>query len=174
MDLKINEAGRAEAATAANEVASQSPKSLLCGTDEPAIETAAIIAASLGLKYKAVEEFREMDLGLWEGLTDDQFRERFSRVHRAWHDDPGSVAPPNGEALPKVDARIEAGIRYHLKRKTVSPIVIVLGRLAYAATRCRFADGTHEHFWDYVELTPSLCTLEATAEGIKPVPPTSP
>lgn len=174
MDLQINEAGRAEAATAANEIAGQSPKSVFCGTDEPAIETAAIIAASLGLKYKAIEELREMDLGLWEGLTEDQFRERFSRVHKAWHDDPNSVEPPNGEALPLVDARIEEGVHRVMKRRSVSPIVLVLGRLAYAATRCRYADGTHVHYWDYVELPASHCTLNATGDSIKPVISPSP
>jgi broad specificity phosphatase PhoE len=174
MDLQINEAGRAEAAVSANEIASLSPKSIFCGTDEPAIETAAIIAAALGIKYKAIDELRELDLGLWEGLTEEQFKERFSRVHKAWHDDPNSVEPPTGEALPVVDARIEKGIHSVTKRRAASPIVLVLGRLAYAATRCRYADGTHEHYWDYVESPVTQCTLDVTADGIKPtIPPSS-
>lgn len=174
MDLQINEAGRAEASKAAVDVASEAPKAIFCGSDEPATETALVIGAALGLTPKAIEELREVDLGLWEGLTEEQFSERFSRVHKAWHDDPNSVEPPNGEALPVVDARLESGIMRVLKRKTASPIILVLGRLAYAAARCRFSDGTHEHFWEYVSEEVSLCVIEATPQGISPPKPPPP
>ncbi|MBX3394933.1 MAG: histidine phosphatase family protein [Phycisphaerae bacterium] len=168
MDLPINEVGRKEASLAADAIRAMSPRTIYCGTDGPASQTAEQIAASLGLKFKALDSLREMDLGLWEGLTEDQFRERFSRVHKAWHDDPSSVEPPNGESLPLVEARLEQAFFSLLKKRATSPIVIVLGRLAYSAVRCRFHDRLYEQFWEYVDEPVGPCLLDATPQVIRP------
>lgn len=167
MDLPINEVGLKEAELAADAIRAMSPRTIYCGTDGPASQTAKSVAASLGLKFKGLDPLREMDLGLWEGLTEDQFRERFSRVHKAWHDDPSSVEPPNGESLPVVEARLEHAFFSLLKKRTISPVVIVLGRLAYSAARCRFHDHLYEHFWDYVDQPVGPCLLDATPKTIR-------
>lgn len=150
-DLELNEIGHRQAAADAQAVAGFAAGSIHCGADQATRETAAIVADELLLKVKAVDELREMDLGHWEGLTVQDFRDRFSKVHRQWRNDPLSVEPPEGESVSAIAARLEKSLEKILKRKNDQPVILVLGRFAYATARCSLDDGDYAHFWKYVE-----------------------
>ncbi|HWL93248.1 MAG TPA: histidine phosphatase family protein [Phycisphaerae bacterium] len=165
-DLDLNEQGRAEAGQSVGRLVELHPKALFCGSDNPARETARIIGEAIDLKAKALDELREMDLGHWEGLTADQFAERFPKVNKAWRDDPASVEAPDGEALAAVEARLDEALGRIFKRKTATPIVMVLGRLAFAAARCKYTDGSREQFWEHANGEEREFTLTVPTGGL--------
>ena len=106
-DLKLNEAGRHEATERAAVATSMKPAMLYCGEDSTgALETAGIVGKALNLKVRKQKAFREMDLGHWEGLTTEQFRERFPTIYKQWRNDPLAVEPPKGESITTVVERI--------------------------------------------------------------------
>ena len=150
-DLELNEIGHRQAAADAQAVAGFAPQSIHCGADQATQQTATIIADELRLKVKTLDALREIDLGHWEGLTIQGFRDRFSKVYRQWRSNPLSVEPPEGESVSAIAARLEKGIVKILKRKNESPLILVLGRFAYATTRCSLDDGDFEHFWKYID-----------------------
>ena len=162
-DLQLNKEGLRQASADAQEVIKFAPRSIQCGGDEATKQTAGIIADAIQIKSKVSEQFREMDLGLWEGLTVEDFRERFSKVYRQWRSDPLAVEPPEGEAVSSVAARLEAGLEKILRRDGDKTMILVLGRFAYAAARCRLDDGGYEHFWEYVEGDDRCHALELDA-----------
>ncbi len=150
-DLKLNEAGRLQAIADARAVAQLDPQAVYCGVEEATHQTATIVADELGLKAKASDDFREINLGHWEGLTQEDFCERFAKVHRQWRIDPLSVEPPEGESVATVAGRLETGLEKVRKRRDCERIVLVLGRFAFATGRCKFDDGDYERFWEYVD-----------------------
>ncbi|MCG8405321.1 MAG: histidine phosphatase family protein [Phycisphaerales bacterium] len=150
-DLQLNEGGHRQALTDARAVAQFSPQAIFCGADGPTKQTAAIIAEELSLKIKTDAALREINLGHWEGLTEGDFKERFSKVYKQWRNDPLSVEPPEGESVSEVAGRLKKSLEKILKRNDGQTILLVLGRLAYAAARCELDDRGYGQFWQYVE-----------------------
>ncbi len=162
-DLHLNEIGHRQAAAAAHSVAGLTPRAIHCGPDQATQQTAAIVADELKLKVNRVDDLREMDLGHWEGLTVESFRERFAKVYRQWRSDPLSVEPPDGEPVSSVSERLDKRIEKILARQQGESIAVVLGRLAYATARCRLGDGAFARFWEYVEADETWTALDISA-----------
>ncbi|HPF39821.1 MAG TPA: histidine phosphatase family protein [Phycisphaerae bacterium] len=150
-DLRLNEAGHRQAAAFAALLMDAKPSLVHCGKDEPSRETAEIIANELNLKVKSSDALREMDLGHWEGLTIEQFRERFAKVYKQWRNDPLAVEPPQGESVAAVLERMKKAIARIVKKGGERPIALVVGGYAYAALRCDLLDTRFEQFWEYLE-----------------------
>ena len=159
-DLKLNKQGSLQAITDARAVAQLDPHAVYCGVEEATHQTATIVADELGLKAKAAGGFREIDLGHWEGLTEEDFSEQFAKVHRQWRIDPLSVEPPEGESIATVAGRLETGLEKVRKRRDCERIVLVLGRFAFAVGRCKFDDGDYERFWEYIDGEDHLHTFD--------------
>lgn len=167
MDLSLSEAGMRLAAEWAAAVARLAPSQVYCGNDGPARQTAELLAARLGLKAKALKDFREIDLGVWEGLTLDVFRERFGKVHRQWRADPLSIEPPEGESVATLTNRLLAGLaRIARKRSKAETIALVVGRFAWASLICRLVDASNDAFWSYIDGEPEWREIEASAAGL--------
>ncbi len=151
-DLRLNEVGHQQAAEDAAAMVSFAPHIVHCGGDEPSRQTAAIIGNELKVKVKPSDGLREMDLGHWEGLTVDAFKERFGKVFKQWRNDPLSVEPPEGESIAQMLARVKKALGKVVKKNgNKKAMAIVLGGYAYAAVLCDLRDGDFEQFWRYVE-----------------------
>ncbi len=150
-DLHINETGHRQARAYAAVIADAHPEYIYCGEDDAARETAEIIGNELNLKVRALPAFHELDLGHWEGLTVEEFRERFPRIYKQWRNDPLAVEPPEGESVPTVLARMEKGLARVLKKTDGRLFVLVVGAFAHAALRCRLSGDAFDAFWDYVD-----------------------
>ncbi len=172
VDVPLNEVGHQQALVDAQAVAGLHPGSVFCGPEQATQQTATILAGELKLKVRALKELREMDLGHWEGLTIDDFRERFAKVYRQWRLEPMSVEPPKGEAVSDVAARLTQGVRKSLKKQDNGPVAFVLGQFACAIARCELEDGDYEKFWDYVDGDQRWHTIDLKPNGeTKPVNP---
>ncbi len=162
-NLPLNETGHRQAVADAEALVGASPVLIRCGPEQAAKETATLIADRLGLKIKALKDLHEMDLGHWEGLTLEEFRERFTKVYKQWRSDPTSVEPPEGESVTQASERLTKGLDKLLKDHANDTVAVILGHFAYAILRCRLQDGSYEHFWDYVDGDDRLQLIELTA-----------
>jgi probable phosphoglycerate mutase len=68
-------------------------------------QTAAAVAAKLGLPVQTAEGLRETDFGAWDGLTFAEARSRHPAELTAWLASP-TAAPPGGESFAEVAARV--------------------------------------------------------------------
>ena len=50
-----------------------------------------------GLRPRRIDDLRNLDQGLWQGLQLDEIKRRNVKVFRQWIDDPVTVCPPQGE-----------------------------------------------------------------------------
>ncbi|MFM5646920.1 histidine phosphatase family protein [Aeromonas veronii] len=112
LDIGLNESGQRHIARLADEVAAtQAPfDRLLVSPLLRTRESAAILSLQLGLPVELVPAFRKRDVGLFEGLTQVEARTRYPElwarnITRRW-----AEAPPGGETIDEVIARISQGL----------------------------------------------------------------
>lgn len=104
-DIPLDAAGEAQAEQAARRLATLRPHALFSSDLSRAQQTAAPLARLTGLPVTLDKDLRERFGGDWEGLADDEIRERYPAERATWN-------PPNGE-----------------------PTVVVADRMAVALTR---------------------------------------
>lgn len=148
-DLPLSNTGRAYATEAAATLAAQfsvgsgrkSPiVTIRHPADEAATETAAIIARAIGAKTKVITKLRDPALGLLEGITEDDFAERYSKRYKQWQQDLLSLNPPEGEPIADARARLFAAIARIIRRSRNEESAIVLHRLSLGLLWCWATD----------------------------------
>lgn len=101
--------------------------------DEASEHTACVLAQLAGAaKVKKINDLEEMNLGLWEGLTEEELRERYPKAFGRWRSKPDDVTIPDGETLPEAGHRIGAALRRLLRRSGAETNAIVLRPIALA------------------------------------------
>ena len=73
-------------------------------------QTADIVCAALGMPYAIYGQFAERDMGVYEGLTRDEARERYPELWNRQCTQKPDDAPDGGETLRQACARIDAGV----------------------------------------------------------------
>jgi broad specificity phosphatase PhoE len=91
-----------------------------------ALETAEIISGKFYLTPLVVDDFREINLGLFEGLTSEEAKTRYPVVWEARGRDLVNVAPPKGESYAQLSTRVLSALESVLSDyKTANQILIV-------------------------------------------------
>lgn len=106
-DAALTERGEAQAAAAAKHLANADIDAIVSSPLRRTQQTAATVAAALGLEVSIDEDFVETDFGAWEGSTFQELSKTSPEELRAWLDDP-RVAPPGGESMVSTAARVAA------------------------------------------------------------------
>ena len=120
LDIPLSERGHAEATRLANSLAetqdSTPLSALYCGPGENVIRTAEIIGKALGLRPRRIDEFRNLDQGLWQGLQIEEIKRRNTKLFRQWIDDPRTICPPQGETIEDAMERVKAALKPLIRR----------------------------------------------------------
>ena len=103
LDIPLNDTGRAQAAEAAELLASFAVDRIIASPLVRAQETAAIIAARLDVAIESDPRLVEVRFGEWQGLTYDEVS--LDARYRAFADDPVSNATPGGDTAATVQER---------------------------------------------------------------------
>lgn len=85
-DPPLNETGRRQAKTLADELAGVRIDAIYTSDLVRARETAEIVAARVGAPVTPVAELREIDVGEWQGLTWPEIEERYPEGVLSWHE----------------------------------------------------------------------------------------
>ncbi|WP_337173863.1 histidine phosphatase family protein [Paludisphaera sp.] len=120
LDIPLSDQGEVDVDLLAGRLVArerQSPLSALyCGPGESVVRTAEVVGKALGLRPKRIDEFRNLDQGLWQGLQVEEIRRRNARLFRQWIDDPRTIRPPQGETIEEAMDRIRAAFRPLIRR----------------------------------------------------------
>jgi broad specificity phosphatase PhoE len=131
LDIPLSERGRGEVARMAQKLSvslsSSSLSALYCGPGENVIRTAEIVGKVLGIRPKRINEFRNLDQGLWQGLQIDEIKRRNTKLFRQWIDDPTTICPPQGETVERAMERIRTAFRPLLRRHQDEAMGLVVG-----------------------------------------------
>ncbi|TVQ52439.1 MAG: histidine phosphatase family protein [Phycisphaerales bacterium] len=155
-DLPLSNRGRAFLTEQARFLASHHIATIYHPGDESAAESATICAASLKARTKVVSELADPDLGLLEGITEQEFADRYGKRYRTWIDDPMSFSPPEGEDMIAVRARIFRAVSKLLKRTRSEEVGVVLHPVGLGLIRCWLADRPPRELWQMLERRPPI------------------
>jgi len=102
--VQLGKDGREQAEALARRLARDGIGVVQSSPQERALETAALIAAPLGLAVDIVPDLDEADFGQWAGCSFEQL----NRDPRwlAWNSERGTARPPGGETMLELQKRI--------------------------------------------------------------------
>jgi glucosyl-3-phosphoglycerate phosphatase len=109
LDISLDDVGREQATRAAPLVAGFAPSAIVSSDLVRARETAQALADVTGLPIATDPRLREIDVGVWQGLTFDEVSERFPAEAANWRDG-GDGRRGGGESLVEVGARAVAAV----------------------------------------------------------------
>lgn len=119
-DIPLTEAGEAQAAAAAERLASLRPAAVVSSDLSRAAVTARALADRLGLDVRLDERLRERSGGSWEGLTGAEIRAKFPEAWETWQ-------PEDGEAERPVGERVAAAVEQAVGSLGAGELLVVVG-----------------------------------------------
>jgi broad specificity phosphatase PhoE len=123
LDLPLNDRGREQVDALVSQLEDTPLEVIFAPPTEPALSTATAIGEALGIPEKENEELRNLDQGLWQGLTVEEIRRKFPKVYKQWQESPESIRPPEGETVNEAMKRIRKMLLKPLKKRGAIAIV---------------------------------------------------
>jgi broad specificity phosphatase PhoE len=102
--VSLSETGRAEAQAVARRLAGTGAATLLASPRARTAETAAPIAAALGLAVETVPDLDEIEVGAWTGRSFDDLAA--DPLWTAWNTERAPARPPGGESMAEAQDRV--------------------------------------------------------------------
>src|SRR5256885_2121099 len=125
MDIPLNDAGRAQARLASRRLAPWGATALYSSDLLRAYETAKIIGQATGLRVMQKPGLREINFGVWQGLSSPQIRERDPEVYAARRANPYDVAPVGAETWRHFYARAVQAVHEILAMIEAERLIVV-------------------------------------------------
>lgn len=124
-DLPLTHHGRQQAKAAAKTLVAEAPFALYSSPLARAMETASAIGDLAGVAPIPIDGFSEADVGLLEGLSGIEMRERYPEFMQHWQEDPGTAQMPEGETLQQVQLRAWKGLLSVYDQHSADTVVLV-------------------------------------------------
>jgi glucosyl-3-phosphoglycerate phosphatase len=119
-DIPLDETGEAQAAYTARRLATMKPDAIFASDLSRAQQTATALARLTGLAVTLDKDLRERFGGDWEGLSDQEIRERYPVQRKTWN-------PPNGEPTAVVADRVAAALARIADSLAEGQLAVVVG-----------------------------------------------
>ena len=132
-------------------------------------QSAERIARALEARWRIVPDLREIDYGLWQGLTRAEIRHRQPKLYREWADEPDNGCPPAGETFDEAAARLETAVESIRRRHKHGTVLLVLRPVMIALLRCRLDRLPRTRLWDLAAQADDVnaYTLNAQAKRLQ-------
>jgi broad specificity phosphatase PhoE len=158
-DTDLSARGRRQAEALAQALASEDLHGVYCSDQKRAWQTAKQIAAvHEGLTVQREARLREIDFGLWEGLTLEEVQTRFAGDLSAWEAD-ADAAPTGGEAIRAVMGRT-TGLLEQIKVEHPNQSVLLVAHAGVLqALICEAMQIMPNRWWAFHLYTGSLSEL---------------
>jgi glucosyl-3-phosphoglycerate phosphatase len=149
-DIPLDETGVQQAKRAAGLLAALRPTALLASPLKRAADTAQSLADISGLPVGHDRDLIERDGGEWEGLTNQEIRERYPAEYAAWQ-------PPGGETSAQVAKRVAAALERALDDLPPNGLLVVTSHgAALRLGMCGLLRLPEDH-WDSVGGLANCC-----------------
>ena len=105
-DVELSPRGLKQAILLRERLQRENIKAVYASDLRRARETANIIAQAHGLMVKELPSLRELNFGLWEGLTYQEIASQYPEEWKKWLADPGNIRVPGGESYLELQERV--------------------------------------------------------------------
>lgn len=105
-EASLNETGKLEAKVLAEKLGEAGITKIFSSPQASSQETANAIAKACSLEPEFDNRLRDMNLGRWNGLTEEDAKKGYPIFYAKWERDPSSVVPPGGDNIFQVLERV--------------------------------------------------------------------
>ncbi|NLC57636.1 MAG: histidine phosphatase family protein [Armatimonadetes bacterium] len=145
-DLELNPHGRQQARRLADRLAGVNLAAVYCSDLRRARETAAAIAAPHGLTPYPDPALREVHYGDWEGVAEEEVRQRWPEPYLAWREDAEHQRIPGGETFGELRDRFVPAVMRILARHPEESVAIVAHKAANRVFLCAVLGLSPSHY----------------------------
>ncbi|HZK17852.1 MAG TPA: alpha-ribazole phosphatase [Clostridia bacterium] len=146
-DIELTDKGEMQALKLGQTLADEKISAIYSSDLSRAVKTAEIIAEHHELNIKKIPELREINFGIWEGLTYDEINTSYSDLYKKWRGNTIEVKIPKGESLAEVAERSVGAIHRLVGQHNDESIIVVAHG---GVIRCIVSDVLRmdlNHFW---------------------------
>ena len=123
-------------------------------------QTAKTLAKELGVKIITDPDLRDMDYGLWQGLTIDEIKRRQPKLYKQWREQPAGACPPGGERPEDARRRLAKAVKAIVKRQKRKYVAVVARPLVIGLLRCLLTQTDLSKLWQVVDPTFTWCSCD--------------
>ncbi|MBE2184821.1 MAG: histidine phosphatase family protein [Anaerolineae bacterium] len=166
MDVPLSQAGIEQAAALAKYMGVMPIQSLYASDLQRAVQTAEPLAEALGLPMVQDARLREQNLGVFQGLTHEQHREKYPELVQAMYVDYWGFTFPEGESRAQVRDRVIAFWNELLAHEPEGETVVILHGGTIRVLLIHLLGPLRE--LEHVKIVnTSITTLEITEGGLR-------
>ncbi len=158
-DIELHTEGVKQARAAQKKLASQEIQAFFSSDLKRALKTATIIAEPHKLRVKAYKGLREINLGLWEGLTKEYLVKNYPQLVNTWYKSPHLFSITQGESFAAVQQRSLQTFREILINHPVGNLVIVAHGGVLAALISGILQKPLANMWQFKTDNAAITTL---------------
>lgn len=126
LDIPLSEVGALQVGRIVAELHDTPIDYLYSSPCRAADQTARSLAADHKLKVKVLDEFQNLDHGLWHGKLVDEVKHSQPKVFRQLQDHPETVCPPDGEPVSAALDRVRAALARLIRKHKAGTIALVV------------------------------------------------
>jgi broad specificity phosphatase PhoE len=125
LDPPLSDRGRRQAELLARRLSSRRPDAIYVSDLKRTIETAAPIEKAIGLQAVPMPDLREVFLGEWEGLTNEEVTTRYPEAWAKWTVEPSWDLVPDGEGGEAFEGRVESALQSVVRSHPHGEVILV-------------------------------------------------
>jgi len=128
LEMPMNQEGLLEIDRAAKSIQGMglTPDVILSAPEDPSAGTARAIADRLKVsRVRELDELRNVNQGLWQGLPESEVRKRYPRMFRQCRERPQTICAPEGESLSDACQRLKRIFNKAIQKYDVFAVVAV-------------------------------------------------
>lgn len=122
------------------------------------LETAKIVFPQHEIKQQ--EALRELDFGVFEGLTYDEIMMQYPEVYRSWLENLEEFRIPQGERLDELDKRVHDALGNLISESQAKCLVLVSHSGPIKTLLCRALGYSLDRFWQIEQETTAVNIIE--------------
>lgn len=158
-NVELSDEGRRQAQALARRLAAQPIAAFYASPLDRTMETARILAAPHGRPVAPEEGFREINHGVWEGLTRKEAEAKFAGAYARWEADPFNFAPDGGETGLSVTARAMPALLGIIARHPGEMVCLVSHKATIRLLLGAVLGFDPRRYRDHLDLNPASLTI---------------
>ena len=150
LDIPLNNTGKEEAQRISGELSKFKIDTICSRSASCGFSTACEIAIPHKLKVRKMDEFNELNHGVWQGLLLKHVKKRYKKQYNMWKASPSSCRPPKGESIRDASDRAVSAIRKIIDKHEGKNICIVSHDMILSIIKCYFKNAALEKMREFV------------------------
>jgi alpha-ribazole phosphatase len=124
-DVELSEKGHEQGKLVAKRLAKQQLDAIFASDLSRAYHTAEYIASLHNLAVQRAADLRELNFGVWEGLTFEEIIASYSELAEKWYNNPIELTIPHGEMFSQLEVRVRTFIDHLLQNYHGKNVAVV-------------------------------------------------